>query len=89
MDGAKARVRDSLQVWLSLAASVVIILLAIVGGALSFFEAYGDAGEVQDEQLRAVSQAFGLHGLPLPAAAAKGSQSGGPVAHRDRARRCR
>jgi two-component system OmpR family sensor kinase len=66
MDGAKTRVMGSLQVWLSLAASVVIILLAIVGGALSFFEAYGDAAEVQDEQLRAVSQAFGRHGLPLP-----------------------
>jgi two-component system OmpR family sensor kinase len=66
MDGAKARVRDSLQVWLSLAASGVIILLATVGGALSFIEAYDDAAAIQDQQLQAVSQAFGLHGLPLP-----------------------
>ncbi len=66
MDGAKAHVMDSLQARLSLAASVVIIVLAIVGGTISFFEAYGDAAEVQDRQLQAMSQAFGLHGLPLP-----------------------
>ncbi len=66
MDGTQARVMGSLQAWLSLAASGVIVLLAVAGGALSFFEAYGDPAELQDQQLQAISQAFGLHGFPLP-----------------------
>lgn len=66
MDGAEAGMMSSLQARLSLAASAVIVGFALAVGAWSFSEAFLDARELQDQQLKAISQAFGLHGLPLP-----------------------
>ncbi|MBB5191660.1 two-component system OmpR family sensor kinase [Silvimonas terrae] len=70
MDGFQGRVKDpiqnSLQIRLSLWLSVVIVLIAIVAGTFAFFNAQGEANELQDQTLRQVGSLFDEHHLPLP-----------------------
>jgi two-component system OmpR family sensor kinase len=66
MDGAESRLLNSLQVRLSVAASVVVVLFALLAGAWSFAAAFNDAKEIQDAELEAISRLFGIHGLSLP-----------------------
>ncbi|WP_283150766.1 ATP-binding protein [Silvimonas soli] len=66
MDGFKERIKDSLQLRLSLWLAVVILGVAIIAGAFSFFTAQDEAHELQDETLRQVALLFDEHHLPLP-----------------------
>ncbi len=70
MDGFKGRIKDpirnSLRIRLSLWLSGVIVLIAIIAGTFAFFNAQGEANELQDETLRQVVSLFDEHHLPLP-----------------------
>ncbi|GGP22691.1 sensor histidine kinase [Silvimonas iriomotensis] len=70
MDGFKGRIKDplknSLRTRLSFWLSVVIVLIAIIAGTFAFFNAQGEANELQDETLRQVASLFDEHHLPLP-----------------------
>lgn len=52
MDGVKERLNASVRRKLSLALTLVIALMALVAGALSFVAAYDEAQELQDDVLR-------------------------------------
>ncbi|WP_229679184.1 sensor histidine kinase [Silvimonas amylolytica] len=45
----------------------MIVLIAIVAGTFAFFNAKGEANELQDDTLRQVASLFDEHHLPLPA----------------------
>ena len=55
MDGLKNTIRNSLQVRLALALSAVLVLFALVAGGLSFYKAFQEANELQDDILRQVA----------------------------------
>lgn len=63
MEGFKRRVSQSLQLRLSVALSVAILLVATLSGAFSYFSAYDEALELQDNSLRQVAALFMRQGL--------------------------
>lgn len=56
MDGLKKRLNESIQLKLSFTLSLVILVVAIVAGVLSFLSAFDEAHELQDDVLRQVAQ---------------------------------
>lgn len=68
MDGFKKRVRESLQLRLSLALVLTILLTALGAAAFSFASAWGDAHEMQDDTLRQVAALLERQQLALAAA---------------------
>ena len=59
MDGFKERLRESIQLRLSLWLSVAILSVAIAAGGFSFVAAYADANELQDGTLTQVAALVG------------------------------
>lgn len=55
MDGFKRRLSGSIQLKLSLALSLAILVIALVGGIFSFVSAFNEAHELQDDVLRQVA----------------------------------
>lgn len=66
MDGFKERVKGSLQVRLSLWLSLAILSVALIGGIFSFFSAFNEAHELQDDVLRQIASLFDRHHLAAP-----------------------
>ncbi len=65
MDGFKKRLNESVQLKLSFSLSLTILLIAVVAGIFSFFSAFDEAHELQDDMLRQVAALFDRHHLPL------------------------
>lgn len=74
MDGLKRRVKDSLQIRLSLWLSLAILSVALIAGIFAFFSAFNEAHELQDDVLRQVASLFDRHHLTVPQAG--GTDSG-------------
>lgn len=55
MDGLKKRLNESLQLKLSFALSLAILVVAVVAGIFSFLSAFDEAHELQDDVLRQVA----------------------------------
>lgn len=72
MDDIKKRVKDSLQLRLSLWLSLAILSVALIAGIFAFFSAFNEAHELQDDVLRQVASLFDRHHLT----AHQGSDSG-------------
>lgn len=66
MDGLKRRVKDSLQIRLSLWLSLAILSVALIAGIFAFFSAFNEAHELQDDVLRQVASLFDRHHLAVP-----------------------
>jgi two-component system OmpR family sensor kinase len=66
MDGIKRRVKDSLQIKLSLWLSLAILSIALIAGIFAFFSAFNEAHELQDDVLRQIATLFDRHHLPVP-----------------------
>ncbi len=66
MDGIKRRVKDSLQIRLSLWLSLAILGIALIAGIFAFFSAFNEAHELQDDVLRQVATLFDRQHLPVP-----------------------
>ncbi|WP_211464285.1 ATP-binding protein [Collimonas silvisoli] len=64
MDGFKARLSRSLQFRLSLWLSLVILAMAVPAGVFSFFSAFHEANDLQDDQLRQVAALVLSRDLP-------------------------
>ncbi|MDQ2778616.1 MAG: ATP-binding protein [Pseudomonadota bacterium] len=62
MDGRQARLRQSLWFQLSAWLSSAVILLALIAGGYSFRSSFGEANELQDDQLRQVAALIAGHG---------------------------
>jgi two-component system, OmpR family, sensor kinase len=71
MDGTKGGVTSSLQFRLSLWLSLAVIALAAAAGCLSFFSAFDEAIELQDDQLRQIAALIQHQHLDAPSAAFK------------------
>lgn len=52
MDGFKKRLKNSIQFRLAWGLSVAIVLMALAAGAFSFYSAFEEAHELQDDMLR-------------------------------------
>ena len=63
MDGLKRRLKQSLQLRLSVALSVAILLVAAVSGTFSYFTAYHEALDLQDNSLHQVAALYMRQGL--------------------------
>jgi two-component system OmpR family sensor kinase len=68
MDGLQRKINQSLQYQLSAWLSLVILAIALAGGAFSFISAFNEANELQDDQLRQVAALINRQYLP-PASA--------------------
>lgn len=66
MDGFRARLNDSLRLRLSFWLLVIIVGVAVIGGALSFVLTYTEANQVQDDMLRQTAALFDAQHLPAP-----------------------
>ena len=66
MAGGKSRIRDSLQLRLSFALALAILVVASVAGIIAFVAAFDEAHELQDDVLRQVGALFDREHLPLP-----------------------
>lgn len=75
MDGFKRRLKDSLQFRLSLTLSISILSIAIIAGFFSFYTAFDEAHELQDDVLRQVATLFDRHGLNPPDNGDAGNES--------------
>ncbi len=75
MDGIKRRVKDSLQIKLSLWLSLAILIIALIAGTFAFFSAFNEAHELQDDVLRQVATLFDRHHLPVPQEGASGREA--------------
>lgn len=64
MDGFKRRLKDSVQLRLSIWLAFAIIAVALVAGSISFASAYNEAHELQDETLRQIAFLFDSSHLP-------------------------
>jgi two-component system OmpR family sensor kinase len=64
MDGAKARLSDSLQFQLSAWLTGVVVVLTLGAGFVSFWSSFREANALQDDQLRQVASLVQLQGLP-------------------------
>lgn len=58
MDGFQGKLNRSLQFKLSAWLCLAIVIIAIAGGAFSFFTAFDEANEMQDDQLRQTAALF-------------------------------
>lgn len=56
MDGLKERLNESVQVKLSVVLSFAILVVAILAGTFSFWSAFDEAHELQDDLLRQVAE---------------------------------
>lgn len=65
MDGFKERLNTSIQFKLSFSLSVAILVVAMVAGIFSFFSAFNEAHELQDDTLRQVVVLFNQQHLSL------------------------
>lgn len=70
MDGFKKRLSDSIQLRLSFALSVAILLVACAAAAFAFLSAFEEAHEMQDDTLRQIAVLFDRQGMTLHAPAA-------------------
>ncbi|WP_248743556.1 MULTISPECIES: ATP-binding protein [unclassified Pseudomonas] len=72
MDGFKRRLRDSVQLRLSVTLSLAILLVALLAAAFAFVSALDEAHEMQDETLRQVAALYDRQQMTLhyPAAQA-------------------
>lgn len=66
MEGLKERMKDSLQIRLSLWLSLAILSVAVIAGIFAFFSAFDEAHEFQDDVLHQVATLFDRHGLAVP-----------------------
>ena len=66
MDGFRTRLSDSLRLRLSFWLLLIILSVAVVGGAVSFALTYTEANEVQDNMLRQTAAMFDAQHLPAP-----------------------
>lgn len=65
MDGFKRRLNESIQLKLSFALSLVILIVAVAAGAFSFISAFNEAHELQDDTLRQIAALVDRQRLPL------------------------
>lgn len=65
MDGCKRRLRNSVQLRLSVVLSLAIFLVALLSGAFTFIRALDEAHEMQDETLRQVAVLFDRQQMTL------------------------
>ena len=65
MDGFKNRVKNSLQIRLSLWLLLAILSIALTAGIFSFFSAFNEVHELQDDVLRQVAMLFDRHDLTV------------------------
>jgi two-component system, OmpR family, sensor kinase len=65
MDGFQRKLKHSLQYKLSLWLCLAIAAIALAGGTFSFFSAFDEANEQQDDQLRQVAALFNSSVVPL------------------------
>nr|BFD42612.1 ATP-binding protein [Pseudomonas sp. FFPRI_1] len=65
MDGFKKRLNESVQLRLSVALSLVILLVASVAGVFAFASAFDEAHELQDDTLRQVAALFDRQRMTL------------------------
>jgi two-component system, OmpR family, sensor kinase len=77
MDGFKERLKESIQLRLSLWLSVAILGVAIAAGGVSFLSAYSDANELQDGTLSQVAALVGQQPAYVPSVN-NGSAEGDP-----------
>lgn len=64
MDGFKKRLNESIQFKLSFWLSLSILLTALLAGAFSFFTAFEEAHELQDDMLRQMAAVLDHQNLP-------------------------
>ncbi len=64
MAGLRRRFRQSLRLRLSLWLSAIVLVVAVLAAVASFFMAYGEAHELQDEMLRQTAALFDATHLP-------------------------
>nr|AMK59288.1 periplasmic sensor signal transduction histidine kinase (Tn6048) [uncultured bacterium UPO50] len=69
--------KNSLQLKLSLWLSVAILMIALIAGGFSFFSAFDEANELQDDVLLQVAVLFDRHRLTLPQANDSGREVNG------------
>ena len=65
MDGFKKRLSESVQLRLSVALSLTILLVAVVASSFAFFSALDEAHELQDETLHQVALLFDRQQMTL------------------------
>jgi two-component system OmpR family sensor kinase len=65
MDGFKKRLRDSVQLRLSVTLSLAILIVAVVAGIFAFASAFDEAHEMQDATLHQVAILFDRQQMPL------------------------
>jgi two-component system OmpR family sensor kinase len=65
MDGFKKRLSDSVQVRLSVALSLAILIVAVLAGMFAFVSALDEAHEMQDDTLRQVAVLFDRQQMTL------------------------
>ena len=75
MDGIKRRVKDSLQIRLSIWLSLAILCVALIAGIFAFFSAFNEAHELQDDVLRQVATLFDRHHLTVTQADHAGGEA--------------
>jgi two-component system OmpR family sensor kinase len=75
MDGRKKRLRNSLQIRLSVWLSLAILSVALIAGIFAFLSAFDEAHELQDDVLRQVATLLDRHGLTVPQARNSGPQA--------------
>ncbi len=84
MDGLKNRMKDSIQIRLSVWLSLVVLAVAVIAGIVAFLAAFDEAHELQDDVLGQVATLFDRDHLPIP----EGTLDG-PLSERDRDARLR
>lgn len=65
MDGFKKRLRESVQLRLSAALSLTIVLVAVIASVFAFFSALDEAHELQDENLHQIALLFDRQQMTL------------------------
>jgi two-component system OmpR family sensor kinase len=65
MDGHKKRLRDSIQLRLSVTLSFAILIVAVLAGIFAFVSAFDEAHEMQDDTLRQVAALFDRQQMSL------------------------
>ncbi|MGZ7456902.1 ATP-binding protein [Pseudomonas sp. Ma2-10] len=65
MDGFKRRLRDSVQLRLSITLSLAILIVALLAGVFAFVSAFDEAHEMQDDALRQVAALFDRQQMTL------------------------
>ena len=65
MDGLQGKLTNSLQFRLAAALSALVIALALGAGTFSFWTAFEEANELQDDQLRQMAALIDRHEVPV------------------------